>query len=86
MDKQQLTKAQLQSLIVGSKITEKYFNETYNWEVKNITDGVYHLQQIGGKKRTKLTVDGNFNSEGDRRYKSADGQVIVKYYEYDSAA
>ena len=81
----QLTKDELKELEIGQIITEKIFNETYNWEVyktdkdKSIT---HHLIEIDSNKRSKLIVSDNFNSEGDRKYKSPHGQVIVKYYEY----
>lgn len=84
----QLTKRELQNLEVGQIITEKLFNETYHQEVVKIDDNkdiVYHLVEINSKKRSKLTVGENFNKEGDRKYKSPNGSVIVKYYKYEQS-
>lgn len=81
----QLTKKQLQNLEVGKIITEKLFNETYNWKVDKIDNDVqitYHLSEITTNKKSKLIVSENFNKEGDRKYKSSKGSIIVKYYSY----
>jgi hypothetical protein len=85
----QLTKRELQNLEIGSIVTEKLFNETYHLKVEKIESEkilTYHMVDINSKKRGKLVVAENFNKEGDRKYKSSNGSVIVKYYEYVESA
>lgn len=82
----QLTKEQLQNSETGDVIVEKLFNETYVWVVlkvkKERNETTLNLSEVGNSShRSKLIVGSNFNKEGDRRYKSSSGNVIVKYYQ-----
>lgn len=82
----QLTKQELKELNIGDKICEKFWFESYIWEIyrKEIDEerNIVTLYLKEGKTKTKLIISDNFNKEGDRKYKSFGGNIIVKYYIY----
>jgi hypothetical protein len=82
----QLKKRDLKNLKEGEYIVEKMLDKQNILFVEKVVESdknkIIHIREIITDKKSKIVVGENFNREGDRKYKSKKGSLIVKYFSY----